>query len=90
MGLAVPSVSVQVMRLSPEADLGVNSSAIQIVDSVLSVVVISVLGLGHSDRGRVRRSHGGHVRPHLDGRGGRGLDRSPARRTHATGPHPAL
>ena len=48
MGLAVPSVSVQVMRLSPEADLGVNSSAIQIVDSVLSVVVISLLGLGHA------------------------------------------
>lgn len=48
MGLALPSVSVQVMRLSPEADLGVNSSAIQIVDSVLSVVVISLLGLGHA------------------------------------------
>lgn len=48
MGLAVPSVSVQVMRLSPEADLGVNSSAIQIVDSVLSVVLISLLGLGHA------------------------------------------
>ena len=48
MGLAIPSVSVQVMRLSPEADLGVNSSAIQIVDSVLSVVVIAMLGLGHA------------------------------------------
>lgn len=48
MGLAVPSVSVQVMRLSPESDLGVNSSAIQIIDSVLGVVVISLLGLGHA------------------------------------------
>jgi MFS family permease len=48
MGLAIPSVSVQVMRLSPEADLGLNSSAIQIVDSVLSVVVISLLGLGYA------------------------------------------
>ena len=48
MGLAVPSVSVQVMRLSPESDLGVNSSSIQIIDSVLSVVVISVLGVWHA------------------------------------------
>jgi hypothetical protein len=36
------------MRLSPEADLGVNSASIQIVDSVLSVVVIALLGLGHA------------------------------------------
>lgn len=48
MGLAVPSVSVQVMRLSPESDLGVNSSSIQIIDSVLSVVVISALGVWHA------------------------------------------
>jgi MFS family permease len=48
MGLSIPSVSVQVMRLSPEADLGVNSASIQIVDSVLSVVVIALLGLGHA------------------------------------------
>ena len=48
MGLAVPSVSVQVMRLSPEAEQGVNSASIQIVDSVLSVVVVAFLGLGHA------------------------------------------
>ena len=48
MGLAVPSISVQVMRLSPESDLGVNSSAIQIIDSVMGVLVVSVLGLGHA------------------------------------------
>jgi MFS family permease len=48
MGLAIPSVSVQVMRLSPEPALGVNSAAIQIVDSVLSVVVIALLGVGHA------------------------------------------
>ncbi len=48
MGLSIPSASVQVMRLSPESDLGRNSSAIQIVDSVMSVVVISILGLGHA------------------------------------------
>ncbi len=48
MGLSIPSASVQVMRLSPESDLGQNSSAIQIVDSVMSVVVISLLGLGHA------------------------------------------
>ena len=48
MGLAVPSISVQVMRLSPPTALGANSSAIQIMDSVMNVVVISVLGLGHA------------------------------------------
>jgi len=48
MGLSIPSVSVQVMRLSPESDLGVNSAGIQIVDSVLSVVVIALLGVIHA------------------------------------------
>ena len=48
MGLAIPSVSVQVMRLSPPADLGVNSASIQIIDSVLSVVIIAMLGVGYA------------------------------------------
>jgi MFS family permease len=48
MGLAIPSVSVQVMRLSPPADLGVNSASIQIIDSVLSVVIIALLGVGYA------------------------------------------
>ena len=45
MGLAIPSVSVQTMRLSPEADQGMNSAALQIVDSVLVVAVTALLGL---------------------------------------------
>jgi len=48
MGLAIPSVSVQVMRLSPPEDQGVNSASIQIVDSVLSVVAVAVLGIVHA------------------------------------------
>jgi MFS family permease len=48
MGLAIPSVSVQVMRLSPDAEQGVNGAAIQIVDSVMVVVGISLLSLGHA------------------------------------------
>jgi MFS family permease len=48
MGLAIPSVSVQVMRLSPESELGLNSAGIQIVDSVLSVVVVALLGVVHA------------------------------------------
>lgn len=48
MGLAIPSISVQVMRLSAAQDQGVNSASIQIVDSVLSVVAVSVLGLVHA------------------------------------------
>ena len=45
MGLAIPSVSVQTMRLSPATDQGANSAALQIVDSVLVVTVTAVLGL---------------------------------------------
>jgi MFS family permease len=48
MGMAIPSVSVQVMRLSPDAEQGVNAAAIQIIDSVLVVVAIAAVGLGHS------------------------------------------
>ncbi len=55
MGLAIPSVSVQVTRLSPRDALGTNSAAIQIIDSVLGVVVVSVLGLGHA----YAEAHGG-------------------------------
>ena len=44
MGLAIPSISVQTMRLSPEADQGMNSSALQIVDSVLVVVGTALIG----------------------------------------------
>lgn len=48
MGLAIPSVSVQVTRLSPPQSLGANSAAIQIIDAVLGAVVVSVLSLGHA------------------------------------------
>lgn len=48
MGLAIPSVAVQTMRLSPEADQGRNSSALQIVDSVLVVIVTATLGVIHA------------------------------------------
>jgi MFS family permease len=48
MGLTVPSVSVQVMRLSPAEQQGVNASAIQIVDAVGVVVAVSILGIIHA------------------------------------------
>lgn len=48
MGLAVPSISVQVMRLSPPETLGANSSAIQIVDALGVTVAVSVAGFGHA------------------------------------------
>lgn len=48
MGLTVPSVSVQVMRLSPPEQQGVNASAIQIVDAVGVVVAVSLLGIVHA------------------------------------------
>lgn len=48
MGLAIPSIAVQTMRLSPESDQGRNSSALQIVDSVLVVIVTAALGVIHA------------------------------------------
>ncbi len=48
MGLAVPSISVQVLRLSPEQDQGVNSAAIQILDAVGFSVAVAVLGIGYA------------------------------------------
>ena len=48
MGLAVPSISVQVFRLSPEQDQGANSAAIQIVDAVGFSVAVAVLGIGYA------------------------------------------
>lgn len=48
MGLAVPSVSVQVMRLSPPDALGANSSAIQIIDALMVAVAVSIAGFGHA------------------------------------------
>ena len=48
MGLSIPSVSVQVMRLSPDDEQGVNAAGLQIVDAVLVVVAIAILGFGHS------------------------------------------
>ncbi|MHB1163746.1 MAG: MFS transporter [Candidatus Nanopelagicales bacterium] len=48
MGLAFPSIAVQVMRLSPVEDQGRNSAAIQVTDSVFVVLVLCVLGFGHA------------------------------------------
>lgn len=48
MGLAVPSVSVQVMRLSAPEALGANSSAIQVVDALGVTVAVSIAGFGHA------------------------------------------
>jgi hypothetical protein len=48
MGLSIPSVAVQVMRLSPDDDQGRNSAAIQIVDAVCVSLAVSLLSLGYS------------------------------------------
>lgn len=44
MGLSLPSISVQTLRLSPVADQGVNSAALQLSDSVLVAVAIAGAG----------------------------------------------
>ena len=49
MGTAVPSISVQTMRLSPADAVGVNSSALQIVDSVTVVIAIAILGMVYAE-----------------------------------------
>ncbi|MFM8353015.1 MAG: MFS transporter [Actinomycetales bacterium] len=43
LGLALPAVSVQVFRLSREERQGFNSSALQIVDTILSAMVAALL-----------------------------------------------
>ena len=48
MGLAVPSLSVQTMRLSPVGDQGRNSAGLQIADSTLVVIVTATLGVVHA------------------------------------------
>jgi hypothetical protein len=48
MGLAIPSVAVEVTRLSPDQDQGRNSAAIQIVDAVCVSLVVSLLSLGYA------------------------------------------
>lgn len=45
MGLSFPSIAVQAMRLTPEQEQGATSSALQVVDSVLIVMISSMIGL---------------------------------------------
>ncbi len=44
MGMAFPSIAVQTLRLSPDEDQGVNSSALQLSDSVCSVLSVGIAG----------------------------------------------
>ena len=48
MGLAFPSLSVLTLRLSPPADQGANSAALQVSDSIGSVVLLAVAGAIHA------------------------------------------
>lgn len=48
MGLTFPSISVQALRLSREADQGRTSSSLQIADSLLVVAVASLVGSIHA------------------------------------------
>jgi predicted MFS family arabinose efflux permease len=44
MGLAMPTISVRMLELSPEASRGANSAALQISDMVGSIVGIAIAG----------------------------------------------
>ncbi len=48
MGLCFPSINVQTLRLSPQAEQGVNSSALQISDAVLSAIGLGIAGAIHA------------------------------------------
>lgn len=48
MGLCFPSINVQTLRLSPPAEQGVNSSALQISDAVLSAIGLGIAGAIHA------------------------------------------
>lgn len=48
MGLSFPSIAVQMMRLSPPEEQGVNSSALQICDAILSAIGLGIAGSIHA------------------------------------------
>lgn len=48
MGLSFPSINVQTLRLSPAGEQGVNSSALQISDAVLSAIGLGIAGAIHA------------------------------------------
>ena len=48
MGLSFPSINVQTLRLSDPAEQGVNSSALQISDAVITTVGLSIAGAIHA------------------------------------------
>lgn len=45
MGIGMPSISVLLMRLSPESDRGFNSSAVQLADMMSAAVLVGVGGV---------------------------------------------
>lgn len=48
MGLCFPSINVQTLRLSPPAEQGVNSSALQISDAVMCAIGLGIAGAIHA------------------------------------------
>jgi MFS family permease len=48
MGLSFPSINVQAMRLSPVSQQGINSSALQISDAILSSLALAIVGAIHA------------------------------------------
>ena len=48
MGLCFPSIAVQTLRLSPDAEQGANSASLQISDAILSSLALGVLGAIHA------------------------------------------
>lgn len=48
MGFAFPSLSILTLRLSPPADQGANSAALQVSDSMGSVVLLAAAGTVHA------------------------------------------
>lgn len=48
MGLTIPSIAVQTMRLSPVEDQGANSAALQIADSSMVVIFTALVGVIHA------------------------------------------
>lgn len=48
MGLSFPSINVQTLRLSPEAEQGRNSSSLQISDAILTAIGLGIAGAIHA------------------------------------------
>ena len=74
MGLAISALSVLLLRLSPPAEAGANSAALQVSDALSNVLLVAAAGTAFTALGGGSAAASAASRPHLPpGRLRRGL-----------------